>query len=117
MSGCVSCGARTPRRKCLECSRSDRLEERARSREETPECPSCGGPTSGDGVECYRCRGDRVETDGGHVVDEPVYHVVCHNCEYEDVVENDRVLAAAIEVLHRKRTGSHHRVEYQEVSR
>ena len=42
-----------------------------------------------------------------------VYHVVCHGCEYEDVVGDDRVLAAASEIAHRKRTG--HRVEYEEV--
>lgn len=42
-----------------------------------------------------------------------VYHVVCHGCEYEDVVEDDRVLAAASEIAHRKRTG--HRVEYDDI--
>lgn len=89
MSGCVSCGSPTPRRKCRECERSDRLEERAVS-EEFPECPSCGGPTSREGVECYRCCGDRVETDGGEPLEEPVYNVVCHDCDYEDVLEGDR---------------------------
>jgi hypothetical protein len=42
-----------------------------------------------------------------------VYHVVCHGCPYEDIVEEDRVLAAASEIAHRKRTD--HRVEYEEV--
>lgn len=42
-----------------------------------------------------------------------VYHVVCHGCEYEDVVEGDRVLAATNEIVHRKRTG--HAVEYAEI--
>lgn len=41
------------------------------------------------------------------------YHVVCHECEYEDVVEGDRVLAAANEIVHRKRTD--HDVEYAAV--
>jgi hypothetical protein len=43
----------------------------------------------------------------------PAYHVVCHGCEYEDIVEDDGVLAAASEILHRKQTG--HYVEYDEV--
>ncbi|MFD1601001.1 hypothetical protein [Halobellus rarus] len=43
-----------------------------------------------------------------------VYHVVCHGCEYEDVFENDRVLAATSEIVHRKRTD--HAVEYAEIS-
>jgi hypothetical protein len=42
-----------------------------------------------------------------------VYHVVCHGCDYEDVVEDDRVLAAASEIAHRKRTG--HYVEYDDI--
>jgi hypothetical protein len=45
---------------------------------------------------------------------EVVYHVVCHGCPYEEVVEDDRVLAAATEIVHRKRTG--HSVEYADVS-
>lgn len=44
---------------------------------------------------------------------DPAYHVVCHGCEYEDVVEDDRVLAAASEIAHRKRTN--HPVEYEEI--
>jgi hypothetical protein len=42
-----------------------------------------------------------------------VYHVVCHGCPYEEVVEDDRVLAAASEIVHRKRTG--HAVEYADI--
>lgn len=70
MSGCVSCGRSTPRRKCRACEADERAEERADNRNHhNPECPSCGGTTSGEGVECYRCRrdGDRVETDGGSI--------------------------------------------------
>jgi len=26
--------------------------------EDLPECPNCGGATSGEGVVCYKCRGD-----------------------------------------------------------
>ncbi|WP_160113915.1 hypothetical protein [Halobellus limi] len=42
-----------------------------------------------------------------------VYHVVCHGCDYEDVVEDDRGLAVTSEILHRKQTG--HTVEYAEI--
>ncbi|MFD1599330.1 DUF6884 domain-containing protein [Halobellus rarus] len=68
------------------------------------------GPTSGGGESEQQ----RLVTDGGQ--DSPgdvVYHVVCHGCDHEDVVEDDRVLAAVNEVLHRKRTG--HAVEYAEI--
>lgn len=67
MTGCVTCGRATPRRKCRACEADERAAERAEHRdEEHPECPSCGRATSGEGVECYRCRrGDGVETDGG----------------------------------------------------
>lgn len=41
------------------------------------------------------------------------YHVVCHDCDFEEVVGDDRVLAAATETLHRKQT--QHRVEYDEI--
>jgi hypothetical protein len=116
MSGCVSCGAPTQRRKCRECALSKRATERAEEPESLPDCPSCGGDTSGEGVTCYKCRGDRVETDAGRVrLEGPVFRVVCHGCEYEDVIDGDRVLAAVSERVHRKRTD--HRVEYEEVSR
>ncbi|WP_256288807.1 hypothetical protein [Halobellus inordinatus] len=42
-----------------------------------------------------------------------VYHVVCHGCPFEQIVEGDRVLAAANEIVHRKRTD--HAVEYAPV--
>lgn len=44
---------------------------------------------------------------------EALYHVVCHECDHEELVEDDRVLAAASEILHGKRTG--HAVEYEEI--
>ena len=53
---------------------------------------------------------------GSVPVDRPgdvAYHVVCHGCPFEDVVEDDRVLAAASEIAHRKRTN--HPVEYEEI--
>jgi RNA polymerase subunit RPABC4/transcription elongation factor Spt4 len=67
MSGCVTCGRPTPQRKCRTCEIEARAEERAESRDyDHPECPTCGRTTSGEGIECYRCRrGDRVEVDGG----------------------------------------------------
>lgn len=69
MSGCVTCGRPTPRRKCRACEIEARAEERAESGGyEHPECPSCGKSTSREGVECYRCRrGEGVETDGGSI--------------------------------------------------
>ncbi|WP_256545913.1 hypothetical protein [Halobellus inordinatus] len=42
-----------------------------------------------------------------------VYHVVCHGCPFEQIVEGDRVLAAANKIVHRKRTD--HAVEYAPV--
>ncbi|WP_162524290.1 hypothetical protein [Halobellus captivus] len=42
-----------------------------------------------------------------------VYHVVCHGCPFEQIVEGDRVLAAVNEIVHRKRTD--HAVEYTEI--
>ncbi|WP_311170631.1 hypothetical protein [Halobellus ordinarius] len=42
-----------------------------------------------------------------------VFHVVCHGCPYEDLIEGDRVLAAVNEIVHRKRTD--HPVEYAEI--
>ena len=115
MSNCVQCGRPTPRRTCRDCSRADRLEDAADYLDgDAYECPSCGGETSGEGVVCYRCRGDGLETDGGERPRGDVYHLVCHDCELEDVT-SDRDLAATKEVLHRKRTD--HNVEYQEVDR
>lgn len=77
MSGCVICGRPTPRRKCRTCEIEERAEERAEAdRCDHPECPSCGGATSAEGVVCYRCRrgGDRIETDGGRKE--------CDRCDY-----------------------------------
>jgi hypothetical protein len=68
MSDCVSCGSPTLHRKCRERRRSEALVETSRDREEFPECPSCGGPTSGEGVERCRCREGRLEADGGEPV-------------------------------------------------
>ena len=118
MSGCISCGAPTPRRKCKQCSLADHAEELVDDVDDYPECPECGGETSGEGVECYKCRksedaeDQELRADGG---EDPVYHIVCHRCDFEDLIEGDRVLAAATELLHKKRTS--HRVEYEEVSR
>jgi len=44
-----------------------------------------------------------------------VYHVVCHSCDFEQVVEDDRVLAAAKEKLHQKQTEEPHDVGYEEI--
>ena len=65
--------------------------------------------------ECWLDAQDETEliADGGESPGDAVYHVVCHACPYEDVVEDDRVLAAASEIAHRKRT--QHRVEYAEI--
>lgn len=43
------------------------------------------------------------------------YHVVCHSCDFEKIVEDDRVLAAAGEKRHQKRTTEPHPVEYEEI--
>jgi len=43
------------------------------------------------------------------------YHVVCHSCDFEEIVEDDRVLAAATEKLHQRLTEDPHRVEYNEI--
>lgn len=69
MSGCVTCGRPTPRRKCRTCEIEARAEERAETSEhDHAECPSCGKTTSREDVKCYRCRrGDGVETDGGSI--------------------------------------------------
>ena len=67
MSGCLRCGHRSKGRLCRQCEADERAADRAANRsDDHPECPTCGGSTSGQGVECYRCRrGDGVETDGG----------------------------------------------------
>lgn len=58
--GCVNCGCPTPRRKCKECALLDRVEEQANRDAERdrdwPECPECGGITSGTDVVCANCR-------------------------------------------------------------
>jgi len=66
MSRC-RCGRRCSGRLCRDCEADERAAERAEHRrDDYPECPSCGGRTSGEGVTCYRCRrGDGIETDGG----------------------------------------------------
>lgn len=64
--GCTSCGCPTPRRKCRTCSILDRAEEQAKrdaARDsDRPECPSCGGVTSGDEIVCADCRSTGGET-------------------------------------------------------
>ncbi|MFB6114383.1 MAG: hypothetical protein ABEJ58_09835 [Halodesulfurarchaeum sp.] len=54
---CELCGAPKTRRFCRVCESLDRLEDRLEENREHPECPECGGSTSGAGVRCYRCRG------------------------------------------------------------
>lgn len=68
MSRC-RCGRRCHGRLCADCEADERAEERAEYRvDDDPECPSCSGRTSGEGVECHRCRrGDAIETDGGSI--------------------------------------------------
>ncbi|WP_311174094.1 hypothetical protein [Halobellus ordinarius] len=56
MTGCVSCSAPTPRRKCKQCSLVDRAEELVDDVDDYPECPECGGETTAEGVECYKYR-------------------------------------------------------------
>jgi hypothetical protein len=68
MSGCVRCGSRCRGRLCRPCEADERAAERAANRpDDHPECPTCGGARSGEGVECYRCRrGEGIKTDGGY---------------------------------------------------
>lgn len=58
--GCLSCGCSTARRKCRNCELLDRAEAQARRDAERdqdqPECPSCGGVTSGADIVCADCR-------------------------------------------------------------
>lgn len=61
---CAHCGMSTPRRVCRECERLERAEEAAARDDETYyECPSCGRDTTGEDVECYRCRSDGESGD------------------------------------------------------
>jgi hypothetical protein len=65
--GCDLCGKATPRSRCRQCALRT-SEEAVDVVDEYPECPECGGTTSGEGVLCYRCRGDdeqEIRTDGG----------------------------------------------------
>lgn len=69
--GCRRCGSPTSRRLCKNCSTAVRAENEARHGPDPDwyECPECGGSTSGEGVVCYRCRGDdegpELRADGG----------------------------------------------------
>lgn len=83
MTGCIRCGRQTPLRKCVDCRRSERVEEAAAEETDLPSCPNCGRPTSGESVECYRCRGapnPEPVTDGGEL-DREVIHEYPHDCE------------------------------------
>ncbi|MFD1634617.1 hypothetical protein ACOZ4L_02660 [Haloplanus ruber] len=87
MSECRRCGRRCIGRLCRDCKADERAAERAEyRRDEQPECPSCGRVTSGEGVECYRCRdSERAETDGGREVfikadDGGLRAETCPNC-------------------------------------
>jgi hypothetical protein len=51
--------------------------------------------------------------DGGERQGNGVYHVVCHSCPFEDVIDGDSALAATKEVDHRKQTD--HAVECAEI--
>jgi len=63
MTGCLKCGTSTPRRLCRDCARDERYTGTVERGIEY-ECPDCGGPTSGEGVTCFECRGE-VRADGG----------------------------------------------------
>ena len=74
---CERCGSRTTTGSslCRACQRDENRDDDAPSGFETYPCPTCDGPTSGEGVECYKCRSDsddandasgrEVATDGG----------------------------------------------------
>lgn len=48
-------------------------------------------------------------------LEDEVYHVVCHSCDFEEVVGDDRVLAVATEKLHQRLTEDPHNVEYTDI--
>jgi hypothetical protein len=54
----------------------------------------------------------KLVTDGGEQPSDGAYHIVCHSCDFEEIVGDDRALAAAKEELHQKRTEEPHDVEY-----
>jgi hypothetical protein len=61
---CRKCGSSTRRRICLRCVRAERAAEAAgREDARTYRCPTCEDETSGEGVECYRCRSDDESED------------------------------------------------------
>lgn len=83
MSGCIRCGRSTPLRKCVDCRRSERVEEAVVEETDLPSCPNCGRPTSGESVECYRCRGapdPEAVADGGEL-DREVIREYPHECK------------------------------------
>jgi hypothetical protein len=60
------CGAATTRQQCEDCELAERYE--GAPDHDDPECPTCGGRTSGAGVECAGCRrGDGLRADGGRI--------------------------------------------------
>jgi len=83
VTGCVRCGRPTPLRKCVDCRRSERVEEAAAENTDLPSCPNCGRPTSSESVECYRCRGapdPEPVADGGEL-DREVIREYAHGCK------------------------------------
>ncbi|KOX93274.1 hypothetical protein [Halorubrum tropicale] len=54
---CDVCGSRCHGRRCSICEGIASAEDQVVDAE-TFECPSCGRETSGEDVDCYRCRGD-----------------------------------------------------------
>lgn len=57
MTGCNKCDRQTTRSGlCRQCAIDERYAEPGSSDIPNFECPSCGGQTSGKGVECSNCR-------------------------------------------------------------
>jgi hypothetical protein len=56
MSSCLECGVQCTGRWCSECEAEQTAPDLTHPDGEKPECPTCGGRTSGDGVVCAQCR-------------------------------------------------------------
>ena len=62
---CELCGSRCHGRRCSSCEQIASAEDQVADTEAF-ECPNCGGTTSGEGVDCYRCRGSDDSDDNAH---------------------------------------------------
>jgi len=68
MSNCLDCDQPCQGRYCQDCSAEHSAPDLTRENGDEPECPDCGGRTSGHGVVCYRCR--RVDDIVGNMPDD-----------------------------------------------